>query len=176
MSVAIRIARTSDAADIARLTRELGYEVPVSAVAERLTRILTRSDERVFVADVDGHVAGWLHAAIADSLETDAYVGIAGLVVESRQRRRGVGRMLMSEAESWAKEQQCSVVRLRSTAARTAAHRFYETLGYSNIKTQYSFVKALDGRADFSRFIPRIDKDPSGSDRPISPPRGLKAE
>ena len=43
--------------------------------------------------------------------------------------------------------------------ARAAAHRFYEELGFTNVKTQYSFVKPLDGAtADVVRaFVPRIE-------------------
>jgi len=66
----------------------------------------------------------------------------------------------MERAEAWAVEQGCSIVRLWSSDARTDAHRFYERLGYSHIKTQYSFVKALDsdGRRQFDNFIPRLDR------------------
>jgi hypothetical protein len=68
----------------------------------------------------------------------------------------------MAEAEKSAKKQQCSIVRLWSSAGRTAAHRFYERLGYRNIKTRYSFVKAVDGGPDdFSGFIPRADRETS---------------
>jgi len=50
---------------------------------------------------------------------------------------------------------------LRSSRSRTPAHRFYEGLGYANVKTQYSFVKSVDpsGRQDFAAFIPRLTDD-----------------
>jgi hypothetical protein len=65
----------------------------------------------------------------------------------------------MEYAENWAREQQCSVVRLWSSAGRTDAHRFYERLGYTVIKTHYSFAKSLapDGARELSQFVPRID-------------------
>jgi hypothetical protein len=67
----------------------------------------------------------------------------------------------MSRAEAWAVEKGCSIVRLWSSNVRTEAHRFYEHLGYSHIKTQYSFVKSVDpsGRQDFAAFIPRLTDD-----------------
>ena len=62
-------------------------------------------------------------------------------------------------AEVWARERGCSIVRLTSSSTRNAAHRFYEDLGYTNIKTQYSFIKALDptAAARVRTFVPRVD-------------------
>jgi GNAT superfamily N-acetyltransferase len=157
MTPAIRTARLSDANDISALTGQLGYDVAPAVVAARLTKLLARADQRIFVADVDAQVAGWLHAAIAENIETDPYVSIAGLVVDGRYRRLGIGRELLSHAERWAIERECSVVRLRSSAARTAAHRFYERLGYTNIKTQYSFAKSVGPTpVDVRGFAPKI--------------------
>ena len=49
-----------------------------------------------------------------------------------------------------------SIVRLWSSATRTDAHAFYEHVGYTNIKTQYSFIKPLDAAGEARRrgFIP----------------------
>jgi hypothetical protein len=65
----------------------------------------------------------------------------------------------MGQAEAWAVEQGCSVVRLWSSVGRTEAHGFYEQLGYSNIKTQYSFAKSVDPtmQQNFGGFVPRLD-------------------
>ena len=51
------------------------------------------------------------------------------------------------------------MVRLASSSTRLAAHRFYEALGYTNIKTQFSFVKPLDAAAAarVHAFVPRVD-------------------
>jgi len=156
-TVTVRSARSSDAGDIARLTGQLGYDVETSSLDARLASLLARPDQLFVIAAADGHVVGWLHAAIFEDIETDPYVVIAGLVVDSAHRRLGIGRQLLAEAERWAKEQQCSVVRLWSSAGRTAAHQFYERVGYKNIKTQYSFVKSVNGdERDFSAFVPHL--------------------
>jgi hypothetical protein len=65
----------------------------------------------------------------------------------------------MERAEAWARERGCSIVRLSSSATRNVAHRFYESLGYMNIKTQYSFIKPLDlaAAARVQAFVPRVD-------------------
>lgn len=160
MPVSLRNARVSDAGAIAQLTGQLGYDVTASAVAERLSRILARANQRVFVADMDARLVGWLHAALSEYLEADAFVVIAGLVVDRSHRGKGIGRMLMAEAENWARTQRCSIVRLWSTDARTKAHEFYRRLGYTHVKTQYSFVKLLDGVGDerLKALVPRVDE------------------
>jgi GNAT superfamily N-acetyltransferase len=143
---------------VAQLTAELGYDVAVPELRARLSRLLARSDNQFFVAEIDDHVVAWLHATIAESIETGPFVMIAGLVVASSRRGQGIGRMLMDQAEAWAKEQHCSLVRLWSTSARTGAHRFYQHLGYTIVKTQYSFARSLDPAAqdDLKQFVPRI--------------------
>ena len=157
--VTVRIACLSDADDIALLTAELGYDVDPSRLRQTLSRILAEPSQSLLLAEADGLTVGWLHAGISEFIETGRFLMIAGLVVRRSHRRQGIGRRLMEHAETWAREQGCSVVRLWSTSARKGAHQFYQQLGYRNIKTQYSFAKSLnaDTGDDLRRFVPRIE-------------------
>jgi GNAT superfamily N-acetyltransferase len=157
--ITIRAARASDAGEIAHLTTQLGYELTEGDAADRLSRILIRDDHQFLVADVEGRAVGWVHVVFAEYVDAEAFVVIGGLVVDRNHRRLGIGRALMNRAETWARERGCSMVRLTSSATRNAAHRFYEDLGYVNIKTQYSFIKPLDAAAAtrLSTFVPRVD-------------------
>src|SRR5688572_25198272 len=159
LSVTIRAARGSDAHAIAQLTTQLGYDVNEEDAARRLSRIFLRDDQQFFVADMDGRAVGWVHVVFAEYVDAEAFVVIGGLVVDRSHRRRGIGRALMDRAEMWARERGCSIVRLTSSSTRKTAHRFYEDLGYTNIKTQYSFVKPLDpvAAARVRTFVPRVD-------------------
>jgi len=159
MAGSVRVARLSDAGTIAELTSQLGYEVEASTAAARLARILSRPDQQFWVAEFDGRPVGWVHVAIAEYAESGAFVVIGGLVVDRNHRRQGIGTALMEHAEEWATKAGCSIARLQSSSSRTASHRFYETLGYTNVKTQYAFVKPLDaaGRASQRSYVPRVD-------------------
>jgi GNAT superfamily N-acetyltransferase len=159
LSVTIRGARASDADAIAELTTQLGYDATEEEAAHRLSRILLRDDQQFFVADVDSRAVGWVHVVLAEYVDAEAFVVIGGLVVDRNHRRLGIGRALMDRAEIWARERGCSIVRLTSSSTRKTAHRFYEDLGYTNIKTQYSFVKPLDSTAAarVRTFVPRVD-------------------
>jgi predicted N-acetyltransferase YhbS len=156
MAVTIRAAQLSDAEAIAALTIQLGYRVDASGVADRLSRQLTRTDQRVLVADSGGRVIGWIHMVATEYIDSPAFVLIAGLVVDRTSRHQGIGRQLVAQAEEWASRQGCSVVRLSSNTRRTEAHAFYERAGYANVKTQYSFAKALGGDAALRALIPDV--------------------
>jgi GNAT superfamily N-acetyltransferase len=159
MDLLIRQAQVSDAVPIAGLNRQLGYDVATDAIRCRLATVLERPDHRFWVAEHDVTVIGWVHAVIFQFIEADPFVAIGGLVVDRDHRRRGAGRLLMHRAEEWARDEGCAIVRLWSSAARTGAHRFYERLGYTNIKTQYSFARNLDP-ADagwFRGFVPVVE-------------------
>jgi len=157
MPVVIRPAQSSDTTGILQLTRQLGYEVDETAASARLSRILARRDQQVLVAAAD-EIVGWIHVLLSEYVESDAAAVIGGLVVDRSHRRSGVGRVLVDAAEAWARQQGCGVVRLWSSSTRTEAHRFYQGLGYTNIKTQYSFAKSLAGTSqDLRRLVPRVE-------------------
>jgi GNAT superfamily N-acetyltransferase len=90
------------------------------------------------------------------ALDDDLRRRYPGIALDKNHRRNGIGRRLMEEAEEWARKRGCSVVRLWSSSARTDAHRFYRALGYTDIKTQYSFIKSLDVDVQdrLSQFVP----------------------
>jgi GNAT superfamily N-acetyltransferase len=160
MPVSIRDARPADAEAISRLTAHLGYDVPASDVADRLSRILPRSDHQFFIAEDAGLPIGWLHMAVVEYIETGAFAVINGLVVDRDVRGVGVGTLLLERAEQWAIERNLPFVRLWSTTSRDRAHRFYERNGYVKIKTQYAFIKSVapDGPQQFGGLVPRIDR------------------
>jgi GNAT superfamily N-acetyltransferase len=159
-TVSIRSAQLSDVHDIVQLTGQLGYDIAAADAVTKLARILSRSDHQFLIADAGGRAVGWLHAAITEYIEADPFVVVGGLVVDRNHRGQGIGRMLLEHAEAWARKQGCSIVRVWSSTARTAAHRFYEHLGYRNVKTQHSFVKLVNdaGFDEIKRFVPRVDQ------------------
>jgi GNAT superfamily N-acetyltransferase len=87
-----------------------------------------------------------LHSTLA----TDNAAQILGLVVDERWQGLGIGRRLMCAAETWARQQGCRTVRLRSRISRHSAHAFYRHLGYQQTKTSYTFVRVLTETTDGS--------------------------
>jgi GNAT superfamily N-acetyltransferase len=160
--VTTRSARADDVPPVAALVTQLGYEATSNEVAQRLARVLARSDQQFIVAESAGRLVGWVHVEVAEYVESGMFAVIGGLVVDRAHRRQGSGAALMAEAEAWARQQGCGVMRLWSSTTRTPAHRFYEGLGYAQVKTQYSYVKALDasGVNMATRLVPHVEPEP----------------
>ncbi len=140
----IRLAKAGDAGRIAVLCQQLGYPASQEQVQRRLHQIQQDESHVVYVAEQsDGHVVGWVHVCVRQLVVADPQIEIGGLVVDESYRHCGVGRLLMEQAERWAREKGCWAVYLRSNIVRKGAHAFYERIGYSNVKTSRVFRKVL---------------------------------
>ena len=84
------------------------------------------------------------HRQVWIGLESGPDVEVGGLVVDEHHGGAGIGRLLMNEAETWARQQGCRRVRLRSNVVRTAAHEFYQRIAYTVCKTHYAFERILE--------------------------------
>ncbi len=140
----IRIAVVSDAAALCRLNRdEMGYDYPPVLAAERLEQLLSSPVDRIFVAEAEGEVAGYVHAQHYELLYADPMKNIMGIAVSAEHKRKGIGAALLKAVEDWALCDGCAGVRLVSGATRTAAHEFYRRCGYTGGKEQLNFKKML---------------------------------
>ena len=109
----------------------------------RLGDIAARGDHVVAVAEHDGVVVGWIHAAVQRTLEAGDRAEILGLVVDAAHRRGGVGRALVKAAEAWASHRGLPAIAVRSNVVRAEAHPFYEGRAYRRVKTQHVYLKPL---------------------------------
>ena len=142
-SLKVREAVLEDYKAIAEISRnDLGYLCEDHLVKTRLSLIDSRR-ECVFVAEYENEVIGYVHVERYDTLYMETLANILGLAVAAQKRRMGVGYLLMSEAESWAKSIGAVGVRLNSGASRTEAHEFYRAIGYNLEKKQIRFLKML---------------------------------
>ncbi len=144
MMYSIRPASEEDFAEIARLAGQLGYPASDDVMRTRLQRLLVDPGNVVFVAEsAEGGLVGWIQGVRSQFLESDCRIEIAGLIVDQRFHRKGVGRALIGRVEGWALDQGVSQVSVRCRTTRVDAHRFYESLGFSRAKTQVVFRKTL---------------------------------
>ncbi len=141
--VTIRLARAGDAERMAVLSQQLGYPASQEDIQRRLSQIQQDEQHAVYVAELSGRVVGWVHVHICQRVVADPQAEIGGLVVDEGHRRRGIGRLLIQQAEQWGREKGCWAIYLRSNVIRKDAHAFYEGMGYSNVKTSRTFRKAL---------------------------------
>jgi GNAT superfamily N-acetyltransferase len=135
--VSLRPARATDAERLAALLTEEGYPTAASDMAARLERFST-GDSHVVVADHDGEVLGFIALHVLPRFEhDDRIVRILALVVDPGARERGVGRLLMAEADRVAGETGAAFVELTAGHHRPEARQLYESLGYDGSVTAY---------------------------------------
>jgi predicted N-acetyltransferase YhbS len=139
--IGIREIRAEDYKDIFVLNRELGYIYDMDKVRERIEYILSSTKDKVFVAQCEDSVVGYIHASPYELLFSDSLVNILGFVVSEKYRGSGIGSRLIGELEMWAAKNGFSGIRLVSGIDRVNAHMFYENHGYVNRKNQKNFVK-----------------------------------
>jgi ribosomal protein S18 acetylase RimI-like enzyme len=145
LDVTIRVAEMNDAAALAHLMCELGYETTKSEMQMRMERIATDKCYRTFVAVLDGKVCGMIGTLTCPSYEHNDPSGrILALAILSTMRRRGIGRALIAAAEKDFAQRAIRRVALDTRLAREDAHKFYESLGYE--RNGWRFVKQLSVR------------------------------
>jgi predicted N-acetyltransferase YhbS len=140
----VREISSEDAAAVAALSVQLGYEASAAQIAERIAALLAKAESQVaLVACVGGEVIGWIEASIVRHLQSEPHTLIGGLVVRDGIRSLGVGRRLCAEIEAWSRNKGLMVVRVTSRSTREGAHRFYLREGYRLTKTSAVFEKVL---------------------------------
>ena len=138
----IRAAEVNDAAVLAQLMCELGYETTKSEMQMRLESIAIDERLRTFVAVCEGQVCGMIGTLTYPSYEHNDPSGrIVALVIKSTMRRRGIGRALIATAEKDFAQRGIRRVGLNTRLAREDAHKFYESLGYE--RNGFRFTKDL---------------------------------
>jgi len=142
VDVTIRHAQPRDAAVLAQLMCELGYETKRTEMEPRLKLILSNPAYKTFVAVMGDCVCGMIGTLAYPSYEHDDPSGrILALVTLSAARRRGIGRALIATAETDLAQRGIMRVGLDTRLTREDAHKFYESLGYE--RNGWRFVKQL---------------------------------
>ncbi|WP_379134773.1 GNAT family N-acetyltransferase [Paenibacillus sp. sgz500958] len=92
----------------------------------------------VIGAFVDGELLGSVMGIVCQDIVGDCrpFMVIENVVVSSRARRQGVGKLLMRAIEQIARDKDCYYIILVSSERRKDAHVFYESLGFRDEKVE----------------------------------------
>lgn len=135
--VALRPALAGDAERIAVLLTDEGYPAGASDIEARLATF-SAPGSHVVVADLDGEVLGFIALHLFPRFEhSDRIARVLALVVDPGVRERGIGRMLMAEAERIGAESGAAFVEITAGHHRPEARQLYESLGYDATVTAY---------------------------------------
>lgn len=139
----IRSAKLADAKMLAEICRnDLGYDCTDFLVKQKL-ELIDNARESVFVAEIGKEVVGFVHVEIYNVIYCDTGANFLGLAVSLNNRRKGIGKALVKEAQTWASKNGAKWLRLNSGMERKDAHEFYRRLGFDNEKLQIRFIKSI---------------------------------
>ncbi|MBQ7782585.1 MAG: GNAT family N-acetyltransferase [Oscillospiraceae bacterium] len=142
MEYIIRELMMEDCESIHQLNvNEMGYEITPDETKANLVKLIKSSSDKIYVAVCGTEVAGYIHVNDYDLIYAPHMKNIMGIAVAEKWQRKGIGKALLSEAEKWAKQTDAKGIRLVSGAARTEAHKFYHSCGYSGDKAQINMSK-----------------------------------
>ena len=107
-------------------------------MAETMQKINRNPDAILLVAeDADtGALCGSLFGLSFEDIcgTCQPILMIENVVTDVRHRRLGVGRMMFKWIENWGRERNCHYCILVSGMQRVEAHRFYDAIGYNEVK------------------------------------------
>jgi GNAT superfamily N-acetyltransferase len=143
----MQIVRTRHPPDayLEQLAALLEHETPDVSLDDLRRRLESLpGDDRFFLA-LDAEVLiGYAHFTVAHSLTRDESVELIDIIVQPELRRQGVGRRLMTAAETWAFQAERARLVLRTNVVQTETLAFFSALGYEPSSTAQEFVRDLE--------------------------------
>ena len=118
--------------------RELYTELSPSIIVnkEKILRAIESPGTRVFVIlDEDEHIIGSATLCVS-SLPTGRVASVEAVVVSSRYRGQGLGKMLMEHVIGYARREfPGTAIHLTSNPKRVVANEMYKSLGFQKVET-----------------------------------------
>jgi ribosomal protein S18 acetylase RimI-like enzyme len=141
LSIVVRTALDSDAPRLVELIIALGHPIKDADVRRNLDALSQNGLLPLVVTDGD-EVIGMCGISAMVTVHRPAPVGrISVMIVDEAYRGRGIGAMLIAEAEKRLADRGCKIIEVTSNMRRDRAHHFYEQLGFE--RTSLRFMKKL---------------------------------
>jgi ribosomal protein S18 acetylase RimI-like enzyme len=136
------VATAEDGFGLSELLGILGYPCPPEEASQRVLELHRDGNQTLLVADAQGNLLGMIACDLSYYLPLGAPTcRITAVAVNSGAQRRGVGRLLLREAEMLARANGAVRIELTSAEHRHDAHAFYRACGY--VDGALRFVKRL---------------------------------
>ena len=135
--VTVRKAAVRDIPRILELYEELTekkQDISPAKAKQVFKQINDISAGKFLVAEKDGEVLGTLYIQVIPNLSHNGtpYAVIENVVVDKRFHKQGIGRLLIENALTFAREAGCYKVQLLSMKKRLDAHQFYRAFGFED--------------------------------------------
>lgn len=144
----VRPGRRDDAADAARLWVQSAEEHtrydPIYATSPDARNIMRRfladltssSHSFLFVAVLEAETIGFISGELREGSPTfqpNTWASVDDVYVVPEYRSLGVGKALLENVKSWAREKNASGISLQVAATNERGRRFYEKLGFREV-------------------------------------------
>ncbi|EOQ68965.1 GNAT family N-acetyltransferase [Acinetobacter pittii] len=139
----IRFAKSEDTQAICDLLKQMGYLKPLTLIQKKFELLNNDSNSKILVAEEEDKICGFLSLYFIPQIALQGdFAKICYLCVDEKMRSKGVGHLLVQEAERLARQRGCDRMELHSGMQRPLAHQFYLREGY--IEAPKYFRKALN--------------------------------
>lgn len=136
-----RIPQLGDVPALASLFSQLGYPTDEYHVLANLIKYQSLSQQKAWVAEESGQVIGCIAVSLIHYFHRPGtFLRIITLVIDQSYRGKGIGRLLINQAETYAKNMGCSHIELTSGSQRINAHAFYKALGYLDVSNEKRYL------------------------------------
>lgn len=139
MDICYRKAKISDIEKLNPLLAQLSDSLADPALmAEKMEKIDRNPDAMLLVAEntENGDLCGSLFGLTFEDIcgACKPILLIENVVTDERYRKKGIGRGMFEFIENWGRERECHYCILVSGMTRLGAHKFYDAIGYSEVK------------------------------------------
>ncbi|MBU2510006.1 GNAT family N-acetyltransferase [bacterium] len=140
--LSLRDATVEDSSVIADLMTQIDFPNTPEEMEQRLNELLNLPDYHAIVAEKDGKVIGMLGVFLGRKFEKkDLFGRILTMAVDKEYRFKGIGGLLMEQAEKWLISKGANLVVIYSGEDSSSAHGFYKQQGFQ--KSGVRFIKDL---------------------------------
>ncbi|MEM6185421.1 GNAT family N-acetyltransferase [Shewanella vaxholmensis] len=149
MNKNIRLAQLHDAQSIQLLLEQLGYVLPVAALAKTLTECQdnphSRTDELLVYEQLNAQgepqVVAVMVLMFFDYFPALSRIcRITAIVVDADMRGQGIGTQLIDFAKARGRQEACQLLELTTSTQRIAMQQYYESIGFTKTSFRYSLV------------------------------------
>ncbi len=167
--LSLRLARASEAAAIADLSRDLiEYGLRWRWTPERVAASIRSPNVNVLVACIHGHIAGF---AIMRYGDDNAHLDL--LAVAPPYRRLGIGRQLLEWLEKCAVVAGIFNIALEVRAGNEGAQLFYKRMGYRPLNQVSGYYQGVEAALRMGRDLASRPLGPIPPFRPWEKPQWL---
>jgi N-acetylglutamate synthase-like GNAT family acetyltransferase len=148
--ISIRKPTLNDATILTDLLDQLGYKMALPTLLENMQSYMEDPDRALLIAEKEGKVVGCIAIDIAQTFHRpEKHMRVVSLVVDRAHKRKGIGKLLLKEAEELAKQRGCWVIEVTSSIRRQreGTHDFYLNNGYLSEGQAY-FLKLVKSVSD----------------------------